>query len=222
MDVNIKHEKSRRSWIVASAIIASNHADALLLPRSDRRFSVLSNGARLDEGLAKRIYAWMAIEGNMAALAAWLKARDVSQFNAVGIPPMTHARERMMELSRSEMDNVRDQALLAMEGISFTKDQLLVHMQNILTNDGSDLDLHRNGAPQFAMVMRKMIGLSMPDVRPKQQRRVGSHGAQVRAYVRSRSHELLCDAMSPAELAAEVAKNGLRLQKEELDLPNVP
>jgi hypothetical protein len=221
-NVQGKNLPRRDSWIVASFIIASNHGDALMLPRGDRRFAVLSNGARLDEALARRIYAWMEVDGNLAALITWLKARDVSKFDMVGIPPMTAARERMMDLSVSDVDDAMQQALRAMPGKAFTRDQLLIHMQNLLFDSGNDLTLRESGKAQFAMAMRKVIGLSMPGVRPKVQRRVRAAGEQMRAYVRSRSHELLCDAMDATELATEVAKNGLRAVADDgLELPDL-
>jgi hypothetical protein len=220
MEVHGKNLPRRNSWIVASFIIASNHNDALMLPRSDRRFAVLSNGARLDEALAMRIYAWMEVDGNLAALAAWLKARDVSQFNMVGIPPMTPARERMMELSVSDVDAAMQTALRAMPGIAFTKEQLLLHMQNLLMDDGSEIMLRESGKAQFSQVMRRMIGLSMPGVHPRQQRRLAIGKDRPRVYVRSRAHELTCDAMDAETLRIEVEKNGLRVVPEQgIDLP---
>lgn len=210
MTVHGKNQPPRNSMICCSYIIATNHADALMLPASDRRFAVLANGDKLSLDDAARIYAWMDVPGNIAALARYLGARDVSAFQPMGWPPQTMARDRMMVLGESELDGLVREALLAMPGLAFTLRQLKVHVYNL----AGDSDVLQSGAvdAQLAQIIRRrMRGLAMPGVRPRRERRVRTQGEnQARVYVRSASDERKCDMMGHDALHAEVAKNGLR------------
>ena len=47
-------------------MIACNHADAIAIPASDRRFTVLANGNKMTAAEAKEFAAWMEVPGNIA------------------------------------------------------------------------------------------------------------------------------------------------------------
>jgi hypothetical protein len=54
--------------------------------------------------MAAGLQAWMEQPGNIAALARWLEARDLSGFDAYA-PPETDTKTVMQELARSELDD---------------------------------------------------------------------------------------------------------------------
>jgi len=64
----------------------------------------LSNGERMPAEMAEALQAWMDLPGNIAELARWLEARDLTSFD-VYTPPVTETKTVMQELARSEIDD---------------------------------------------------------------------------------------------------------------------
>ena len=91
------------AWAFASYLIFSNNRDALQLPADDRRATALSNGGRLSPQQAEQVDAWTREPGNIAALGAWLEARDLTHFDAYA-PLETETKATMQELARSDVD----------------------------------------------------------------------------------------------------------------------
>lgn len=87
----------------ASYLIATNHRDAIQVPAGDRRIAVLSNGAKLARETAAALEVWMDEPVNIAVLARWLEARDLSGFNMFE-PLVTEAKTVMQELARTDLD----------------------------------------------------------------------------------------------------------------------
>ncbi|TXH54331.1 MAG: DUF3854 domain-containing protein [Desulfurellales bacterium] len=85
--------------------LTSNHADALWLEDEDRRFFV--HEVPHTEPLALEFYSkyehWLD-NGGAAALMEWFLRRDISAFNPKGPPPRTAARERMINMGKSDLD----------------------------------------------------------------------------------------------------------------------
>jgi len=79
-------------------IAYSNERVAISIPGEDRRWFVLwSESPRLPEAEAVRLWNWYANMSGNAIVAAWLMARDVSAFNPAAAPPMTEAKQIMIE-----------------------------------------------------------------------------------------------------------------------------
>ena len=62
----VKYGKPFDGMAYASYMIACNHADAIAIPASDRRFTVLANGNKMTAAEAKEFAAWMEVPGNIA------------------------------------------------------------------------------------------------------------------------------------------------------------
>jgi hypothetical protein len=88
----------------ASYLVFSNNRDALQIPDGDRRITALANGAQMAPAMAAGLQAWMDQPGNIAELARWLEARDLSAFDAYA-PLVTQTKTTMQELSRSALDD---------------------------------------------------------------------------------------------------------------------
>ena len=79
----------------------SNERMAITIPSNDRRWFVLwSDALCMAPDASARLWAWYRA-GGLAAAAAWLASRDVSQFNPGAIPPMTEAKAIMVESGMS-------------------------------------------------------------------------------------------------------------------------
>jgi hypothetical protein len=96
-----------RALAFASYLIFSNNFDAIQLPPDDRRATVLRNGAKMTPAMAIELQAWMNQPGNIAEVARWLEARDLTRFDAY-TPMPTATKTLMQELARSEIDEAFD------------------------------------------------------------------------------------------------------------------
>jgi hypothetical protein len=98
-----KYGKPFTAWSFFSTMIFSNNPDAFQLPPEDRRFSVLSNIAKLPPERAAEFQAWMDKPENIAALWRELAARDIDRFDPY-TPLATEAKHEMQQLSFSEVE----------------------------------------------------------------------------------------------------------------------
>ena len=82
----------------------SNERAAITLPSDDRRWFVLwSEADIMPAAEARALWAWYEA-GGFGAVAAWLRARDVSAFAPGAAPPMTEAKAIMMQAGLSHAE----------------------------------------------------------------------------------------------------------------------
>jgi hypothetical protein len=95
---------NRQNWI-----LYSNNPDARALSDSDRRFWVCHcTEKKQPEKYFNELYGSYDA-GGVAAVAAYLLARDISKFNPKAAPPMTKAKQEMIDLARPEHERWLDQ-----------------------------------------------------------------------------------------------------------------
>ena len=117
---NPKYGKTRQDIMYFNCLIFTNHSDAMILPENDRRVCVLENPSeRQDYDYYDRLQA--ALDTEEPARAYWyLKHRDISGFDHV-YPPLTDAKARMVEQSKSPVDEVVELMMEKLEGDIVTK-----------------------------------------------------------------------------------------------------
>lgn len=108
-----------------SYIVATNHADALPIPATDRRFAVLTNGEPRDEAFWRKLNAWMEDEANIAAFAAWLRAYDLAGYSPFVAPAVTEGKLHMSEAAVSDLDRGIEEALKNVSGEVFAAEQVV-------------------------------------------------------------------------------------------------
>jgi hypothetical protein len=101
-------------------IAFTNERAAISIPSDDRRwFCLWSDAGRLPEADAQALWGWYKggnggnggnaansnLNSGMAAVAAYLRARDVSNFNPGATPPMTEAKAIMVDQGRSTAES---------------------------------------------------------------------------------------------------------------------
>lgn len=134
----------------ASIQIATNHADAMAIPVNDRRFSVLRNGLPITRDMARALAAWRERPGNIAALAQFLAARDLSGFDMFQALE-TSGKADMAELSRTAMEDfMHDIMEDHSHGKAFTREQL----RNFIANNSGFRNEFSSG--HFEAAWRKM------------------------------------------------------------------
>lgn len=96
--------KGQHPYMVLNRLLVvaqTNNRDAISIGSDDRRWFVIwSDAPRMDTEAARSFWAWYE-SGGMAAVTAWLYARDVSAFNPGATPPMTDAKLLMIGAGRS-------------------------------------------------------------------------------------------------------------------------
>lgn len=86
-------------------IAFSNERVPIALPSDDRRwFVVWSSAPRMTEAESSALWAWYD-KGGRAAVAAWLRARDVSAFEPGATPMVTDAKRMMTEAGLSPVES---------------------------------------------------------------------------------------------------------------------
>jgi hypothetical protein len=94
----------------------SNERVPISLPSDDRRWFVLwSEASEMTTADSARLWGWYA-RGGMAAVAACLRARDVSAFDAAATPPYTEAKALMVENGFSAAEAYLVDAIRAGQG----------------------------------------------------------------------------------------------------------
>lgn len=82
----------------------SNERVPIRIDAQDRRwFCVWSTARRMDSNVSQELWNWYHKRG-FKAVAQWLYARDVSQFNPGAIPMMTEAKENLIEYSLTNVE----------------------------------------------------------------------------------------------------------------------
>jgi len=99
--INTKNVRAYEVPNVTNVVVTTNHADAIALPASDRRFDVVATVNAADAAGAERVAYFSALRawldaGGQAAVMGHLLRRDVAGFQAKGTPPMTEAKAAMV------------------------------------------------------------------------------------------------------------------------------
>jgi hypothetical protein len=112
-----------------SVIIATNHRDAIKLPRDDRRFCVITGGDRMAIADAQSIRTWMAAPENVGALYRALLATPAARttrFDPFDNPPPFEGRLDMIDIGATRLEEAYGTAIDALDGCSlFTLSQML-------------------------------------------------------------------------------------------------
>jgi len=86
-------------------IAFSNERVPIAIPSDDRRwFVVWTQAPRMTAAEAARLWAWYGAGGRVA-VAAWLRARDVSAFEHGATPPLTDAKRMLTEAGLSPVES---------------------------------------------------------------------------------------------------------------------
>lgn len=109
VQIRRKYGRNTVEWCYASILISSNHTDALAMEPNDRRMIILDNNrlplVDATADLHNRIQDWKLRPANIGALERYLLNRAAqSSYNPHAKPPMTPAKKRMVDLSRSDTD----------------------------------------------------------------------------------------------------------------------
>lgn len=209
--VQIRRKYGRNSieQCYASIIISSNHTDALAMEAEDRRMIVLDNGViplvNAESNLYDRIHQWKLKPENIGALQRhFLVEYEASQYNPFGIPPMTHAKQLMINQSRSDTDLLFDRFIEQAKGDIATHAQwrIWAYKQRLTLDLDLPHDPQKLDAALAAVITQRGSRVaSLPSSGLKIDKQV------VRPWI-VRNAEKWKDCEDRAAIRAEIAKNG--------------
>lgn len=142
INVNIKFGAKGDYLIFPNLLGYSNHSNAAPLPQDDRRFWVHQVLAgRQAPDYYDDLFKWLDTDGP-AHVYAWLKALDISKWNAAAPPPMTKAKQHMINSFKSEIERVLDDAIEDRAGPFaadvVTRDVIQIYLETVLRKDRLD------------------------------------------------------------------------------------
>lgn len=89
--------------------VLTNNPDAVHIPIEDRRVYVCQNAnLKMPADLADELHAWMMVPGNIGALWAELFGQELTVFDPFLAPPLTDAKVRMHESSKTIVEEALD------------------------------------------------------------------------------------------------------------------
>lgn len=195
--------------IHSSLIICSNHSDALAIPPGDRRLIILRNTeTRLVDAparLRERVFAWMDEPSNIGALQRYLLDRALTcTYDPLGDPPMTIAKQQMVDESESDMDLMWHAFVDQAEGELCTPQQWRAFANARRYADHYDVPSNFDGACNVILQER---GRRIASIGKKQ---IKIDGAPYRVWIlRNFDHwERRAGNSLNAEIRVEVLKNG--------------
>lgn len=105
--INPKYERQRTEYNSCRWLIFSNSLTALPLEERDRRFWVVRCDSQpREEAYYQTLYALRDDAEFIAAVAHWLAERDIASFKPGAVPPLTTAKQDMLERTRSPEEQV--------------------------------------------------------------------------------------------------------------------
>ena len=136
MRVNPKGRQAYDSVSFASFWIATNHRNAMAIPRDDRRFTVLRNGRPMTMEQRAEMETWLINDANIGALAVSLAERDLDGFDMF-VPLDTAGKAEMADMALSDVDELMIEMMADPNlGLVFTKQQMETKVQQHLGMNG--------------------------------------------------------------------------------------
>jgi hypothetical protein len=108
--INPKYGRQHEEWNACRWLIFSNSDTALPLEKGDRRFWVVrSDEAPKSAEYYARLYELKDNPKFISSVAEYLRSRDICCFNPGAVPPLTEAKETLLERTRSEAEDLLEE-----------------------------------------------------------------------------------------------------------------
>ena len=196
--INAKNEPKFTQDNLIKYIFLSNHADAVFLNETDRRFFVVeATSTRLPSDFADAYVKWRDSDGR-SALRNYLVNINTKEFNPKAPAPSSNAKREMVEDNKSDLERWVDETLEQYQA----NEVLLVNAQT-LSKQYSEDNKSSCSSKTTANILR-IKGLQ----KITKQARLET-GRKIRLYVRTNYESY--NKMSDSELGAEYIKQQIKL-----------
>ena len=139
IDVKRKGAKNGQARTFASILVFTNHGDSIILPKGDRRLSILENGTPPGEAFFKVFYDWLSVPANVGAFVARLRQTDLSDYSAYTAPPMTASKSEMIDAGMSDLDRVFNRVMANFTDTLLVREQVLLRMEDDIADSSVEM-----------------------------------------------------------------------------------
>lgn len=208
--VRRKGAKNTQGRSFASILVMTNHADALVIPKTDRRIAILTNGPSPGPDFFEEINAWLKHPGNIGAFVAELRRTEMGDYNPYAPPPMTLGKLEMVEAGESELDRALAYVLAQFNNTLVVKEQVIMCIEDYLADNNVDApdDWDRMVDKMVARKTRKPPGVDRVRIEGRQRviRMVGSVKPEVLVSAEAVVQEVLSNGplTRPVKTSAKV------------------
>lgn len=116
MEVNIKNAREKTITVYANIVIFTNHENAAHIENQDRRFWIYKIPNVPDTEHFEEVWAWLEDDDNISHLLKWMQDRDLAHFKYAAHPPMTEAKQEMIEAGKSHLELIIEDGIEFREG----------------------------------------------------------------------------------------------------------
>ncbi len=116
IEVNTKQVAEKNTKVYANILIFSNQIAATYIENEDRRFWVHRIEAVPDDAHFMELWAWLDDPVSISNLLRWMQDRELAGFKFASRPPMTEAKQEMIDAGKSQMELIIEDAIDAREG----------------------------------------------------------------------------------------------------------
>jgi len=157
VQINRKGVDNYQGTTFASLFVATNHADALVIPANDRRLAVLENGQPMPTDYWAAFHAWRESPNNIGAFIHALGSIDIRSYDPYAAPPMTAIKAEMIDAGTSDLDRAIGAVLQRAPGGLMVREQLVLLLEDFMASNSVDFpDEWRQAAGRiFVRMTRK-------------------------------------------------------------------
>lgn len=116
MEVNVKGEQEKNTQVYANVIIFSNHINATYVEDKDRRFWVHRIDLIPDTAHFEELWSWLDEADTIPHLLKWFQERNLKGFKYASHPPMTEAKQEMIDAGKGQIELLLEDAIEFREG----------------------------------------------------------------------------------------------------------
>tara|TARA_R110000751_G_scaffold117642_2_gene217905 strand:+ start:11623 stop:13968 length:2346 start_codon:yes stop_codon:yes gene_type:complete len=168
-EMSIRHmrQSSKSAMVYYNVLGFSNHADAINIPKDDRRIYVAKNTDELRSDKAySQVHALLNDPQELANIYHWYMSRDVSRFEHYR-PPEGNAKTRMFELTQSEGEVIIEELMSMLKGDLVVKHHLTIAASELLQEEGLSDDSYEG---KFVMKDINNFWKKLPQIMPGSQK----------------------------------------------------
>lgn len=135
IEVVRKGARNYQGRTFASILVMTNHADALVIPKNDRRIAILTNGPSPEPEYWDEINEWIRDPANIGAFIAALHEVEMGDYNPYAAPPMTLGKLEMVEAGESELDRALAHVMGQFNNTLVVKEQIIMRIEEYLADN---------------------------------------------------------------------------------------
>lgn len=145
LEVNVKHGTKQTQDIYTNFFFMSNHPDALVITKADRRIYVM-NGPHTPkpESYYVALYDYLDNAETVAQIYSLLMRRDLAAFRAKTVAPMNAAKLALVGASQNDTEQLYEELMADLPSQAMSIQQIKARLIQIHGGDPFDVDINES------------------------------------------------------------------------------